>query len=62
MSSFFPHDTETENQQSGSAAAAQEPAFQAVADDQTQPKGSQAAAMEIILPAHKNTPGTSLCL
>ena len=56
MPSFSPHHGKTQNQQSHTAAAAQEPMIQAVANQQTKPKGRQTAAPEILLPAHENTP------
>lgn len=53
---FFTHDTKTQNQQSKSTAAAQQPAFQTLTDQHPKPKSRQTAAMQMIPSAHKNTP------
>ena len=42
--------------QAQAAAAAQQPAFQAVPQDQPQAEADQAAAPQMIFPAHKKTP------
>ena len=57
---FFPHHTKTQHQQSKAPKAAQKPAFQAVPNNQSNSKNRNAAAMEIILPAHKYTPVSNL--
>ncbi len=60
MRLFFPHHAKAQQEQPKSTKAAQQPAFQAVANNQTNPKNRRAAAMEIILPAHKYTPVSNL--
>ena len=52
---------QTENHQRDPAAAADEPALDAVAKDQPQAEAQAAAAMQAIFPAHNITPMDSLC-
>ena len=59
MPSFFPHAAKTQNHQSDPAEAAQEPMVQSIAQQEPKPKGRQTAALEILLPAHENTPITA---
>ena len=61
MPSFFPHDTKTQNHQSNPTETAQKPMIQSIANQQTKPKSCQTTALEILLPAHENTPINSLC-
>ena len=56
MPSFFPQDTESEYHQRKSSETAQQPALQTVADDESQTKRTDTAAMEIIFPTHAKTP------
>ena len=57
MPLFFPHNAKTQNQQSQTAAAAQQPALQTLAQQQAKSKSRQAAAMQMISPTHTYTPG-----
>ena len=57
MPSFFPHHTKSQNQQTQSSAAAQQPALQTLAQQQAKSKSRQAAAMQMISPTHTYTPG-----
>ena len=56
----LPHDAQPQYDQHDPTTAAQEPAFQAVANDQSKTKEQDAAAMETIFSAHENTPMVSL--
>ena len=56
MSSFFPHDTQSQYDQHKTAKAAEKPGPQAVANNQPQPKKQNAAPMQMTVPAHRNTP------
>ena len=56
MPLFFPQNTKTKNHQNKASPAAQKPALQAMAEDQTKSQNSQTAAMEIIFPANKKHP------
>lgn len=60
MRLFFPHHAKAQQKQSKASDTAHKPAFQTVAHNQTNPKDRRAAAMEIILPAHKYTPVSNL--
>jgi hypothetical protein len=57
----FTHPYKSQNQKRNTSAAAQQPAFQAMPHQQAKAKCSQAAAMQMIFPAHKKHPLLILC-
>ena len=50
------HDEKSKKQQCQSSAATEEPAFQGIPHQQSEPKTDATAALQCFLPAHKNTP------
>lgn len=61
MSPFFVHDTKSKKQQRKPPEEAQKPGFQAVPHHQPQSETYDTAPMQVIFPAHRNTPVDSLC-
>ena len=53
------HHAQPQHDQHNPAAAAEEPALQAVAHNDAETKNQNTAAMQATLPAHKNTPCAS---
>lgn len=56
MPLLFSHNAKTKDYQTDTAAAAKQPAFQAMSDQQAKSKSRQTAAMQVISPAHKKHP------